>query len=271
MFFNSLVIVWRESLEALLIVGILLAWVNTQANAGVLRRAVLQGVGAGILASVAVALLASFAQQALSGDALDLFQTALLFATWALITQMVLWMHRHGSGMKRELESRAAGSGGAWGLAGVAAMAVAREGIETVLFLFGAFVQASSHDLLPLLAGMLSGFFAALLCAGVAVGGARRIPLRTVFRLSEALLLIVANAMLANGIDRVLGRDWLPQLSDIAWDSSALLNDAQGLGQVLADFAGYRAQPSLLLLVCYFLFWTYLAWRMLSSQRATAR
>lgn len=268
MFLNSLVIVWRESLEALLIVGILLAWSGTQAAAPALRRSVWVGVAGGVALSLAVALLAVFAQQALSGDALDLFQTALLFATCALIAQMVLWMHRHGSGMRRELEARAAGSGDRWGLALVATMAVAREGIETVLFLFGAFVQAGPADLPALLGGMLTGFGAAVACTGVAVGGARRIPLRTLFRLSEAALLVVANAMLANGIDRVLGRDWLPQLADLAWDSGALLDDTQGLGQVLADFAGYRAQPSLLLLAAYLLFWSFLAWRMLAPRRA---
>jgi high-affinity iron transporter len=262
MFINAFVIAWRESLEALLIVVILIAWANTQARAAQLRRAVGGGVAGGVVLALVVAALAVGAGQWLSGDALDSFQIVLLFATWAMITQMVLWMHHHGRSLRAELNQRAANAGSALGLALVAGMAVAREGIETVMFLFGAFVQAQGVQVMSLAAGAVAGLLLAVITALVGVRGAKRIPLRLVFRISEVLLIVVAGAMLANGIDRILARDWLPQLADTVWDSSALLDDTQGLGQTLANFAGYRAQPSVALLMAFPAFWFFVVWRM---------
>lgn len=265
MFINAFVISWRESLEALLVIGILFAWTNTQAASSALRRVIWAGVGAGIVLALGVAGLAFGAQQILSGDALDIFQIVLLFASWIMITQMVLWMHFHGRNMRQQLEVRATGATSAWSLAAVATLAVAREGIETVMFLFGAFVQAQGGELLTLLGGIAAGLALAILTAGISVKGARRIPLAIVFRVSEILLLLVAGAMLANGIDRILARDWLPQLAGMVWDSGAVLDDTQGMGRVLADFAGYRAQPSVLLLMAFPAFWFYVGWRLKRS------
>lgn len=262
MFINAFVIAWRESLEALLIVAILLAWANTQAAAVQLRRAVGAGVAGGVAVALAVAALAVGAGQWLSGDGLDIFQIVLLFATWAMITQMVLWMHHHGRNLRTELNRRAESAGSALGLALVAGMAVAREGIETVMFLFGAFVQAQGVQVMTLAAGALAGLLLAVITALAGVRGARRIPLGLVFRISEILLIVVAGAMLSNGIDRVLARDWLPLLADTVWDSSFLLDDRRGIGQVFADFAGYRAQPSLALLIAFPAFWVFVLWRM---------
>lgn len=250
-----------------MVVGILFAWAATRDEARALRRAIGYGVAGGIAIATGVAVLAVEAGSLLGGDALDSFQIVLLFATWVLITQMVLWMHRHGRSLRSELERRAQDAANPLGLALIATLAVAREGIETVMFLFGAFVQAAGNAALAgLAAGAAGGLLLAVLTAWAGVRGARRIPLRVVFRVSEILLLLIAGAMLANGIDRVLARDWLSSLADTVWDSSFLLDDAQGLGHVLADFAGYRAQPSLCLVIAFAAYWSFIAWRMRASR-----
>lgn len=261
MWINAFVIAWRESLEALLVVGILLAWAGTRNESAALRRAIGYGVAGGVALASGVAALAVGAGSLLGGDALDSLQILLLFASWVLITQMVLWMHRYGRSLRSELERRAREAVNPLGLALIAAFAVAREGIETVMFLFGAFVQARGGAILGLAGGAAGGLLLAALTAGAGVRGARRIPLRVVFRLSEILLLLIAGAMLANGIDRVLARDGLALLADAVWDSGLLLDDTRGIGKLLADFAGYRAQPSLCLVGAFALYWSFIGWR----------
>lgn len=253
---NAFVVVWRESLEALLVITVLLAWIARQPEPAALRRSVFAGLGGGLALAAALGAATFAVQSQLQGEALEVFQAAIALASAALIVQMVAWMRRHGAGMKRELEARAERSAGATGVALVAAFAVAREGAETVVFLYGIGLEPETQGALALWTGAAAGLAAALLCAWAIARGARRLNMRTLLRASEFMLLAVATAMLGHGVERLIGLDWLPTLADPAWDSSALLDDGGGLGRVLADFAGYRARPTGSLLVAYALFWT---------------
>lgn len=252
---NALVIVWRESLEALLVITVLLAWIARQPEPVRLRRGVWIGAGCGVALAAALGGATFAVQSQLQGEALDVFQAGIALASAALVVQMVAWMRRHGPGMRRELEARAQRSAGALGVALVTALAVAREGAETVVFLYGIGLERQAQGALALWTGAAAGLGVAIACAWAIARGARRLPLRTLLRASEFLLLAVAMAMLGHGIERLIGLDWLPTLADPAWDSSALLDDRGGVGRVLADFAGYRARPTGTLVLAYALFW----------------
>ncbi|HET6721018.1 MAG TPA: FTR1 family protein, partial [Rhodocyclaceae bacterium] len=144
--FNALVIVWRESLEAMLVIGILLSWIARQpvlAEQTVLRRGLWSGAGAGIALALGVGYATFAIQSEFGGLALERFQLLMVLIATGLILQMVLWMHRHGRDMKRQLESQAASSTGAFGIAAITTLAVAREGAETVIFLYGLGLEAS--------------------------------------------------------------------------------------------------------------------------------
>lgn len=266
MFANAFIIVWRESLEAMLIIGILSAWITTQPDAARLRSNLWSGVVAGVGLAIALAVLTFKAQFLFDGMALEAFQIGLLFLACALVTHMVLWMHAHGHRMKRQFEQQAQAATGRMGLALVAALAVAREGAETALFLYGTGVQGS--PLVEVAGGTLAGFAAALVVAFGIARGSRLFPMRHFFGATEILLLLIAGAMLANGIDRLLGMDWVPAWGDMVWDSSNLLDDSQGAGRMLADFAGYRARPTGILLAAYAAYWSFVVWR-LSRASAT--
>ena len=266
---NAIVIVWRESLEAMLVVGVLLAWIARQPEPAGLRRSLWGGIAAGILLAAALGGATFAAQSSFAGDALERFQLALLFFAAGLILQMVLWMHRHGRHMRRQLESQAADAGGRLGLALIATLAVAREGAETVVFLYGLGLEGG--DGLPALAAAaVAGLLLAAATSWLVARGARFLKLATLFRVSEILLLFIANAMLASGIDRLVGLDWLPPLLDPVWDSSFLLADGQGAGRLLADFAGYRARPSGMLLAACAAFWCLALWRLRALDRKPA-
>lgn len=264
---NTLIVVWRESLEAMLVIGVLLAWIARQEEPAVLRRGLWAGVVAGVGLAAGLGLATFAAQSQLGGESLEIFQLAMILFAAALIVQMVLWMHRHGRHMKRELETQAARNGGALGIGVVTALAVAREGTETVVYLYGLGTENGG-----LMLGAASiGFVLAAATSWLVACGARFLNMRTVIQVSEILLLLVACSLLANGIDRLTGMDWLPPLLDPAWDTSWLLDDGRGPGRILADFAGYRARPSGILLLSILGFWSFVLWRLARLNRPAAR
>lgn len=130
---QALFIVWRESVEALLVIGILQAWVSQQARGQRLLKYLWSGVALGLLLSAMLALLILFAGEAMSGTASEWFQAALALLASMLMVQMVGWMHRHARSLKDDLrrhaEQQLARQGGA-GLMLLAMLAVSREGVK---------------------------------------------------------------------------------------------------------------------------------------------
>lgn len=253
---NALIIVWRESLEAMLLIGILLAWIARQPDPAPLRRGLWLGLLAGLGLAIALGFATFAAQSQLQGEALETFHIGMVLFAATLIVQMVIWMRRHGRMMKRELEGRAARSPGIIGIGAVTALAVAREGAETVMYLYSLGLEAGGAALLGLASAAAAGFVLAAASGWIIARGARFLSYRLIFRVSEILLLLIAGSLLAAGIDRMIGLDWLPPLLDPVWDASALLDDRQGAGRLLADLLGYRARPSATLLIAYVAFWT---------------
>ncbi len=253
---NALFVVWRESLEAFLIIGILDAWLRANADGGGGRRALFAGLACGIAIAIALGGALLFVQDELSGTALEAFQIATLLVAATLITQMVLWMKRHGRSMKARLQADLAAAterSGHLGVAVVAALAVAREGAETVIFLYG---LAQEGDYPSLIVGASAGLAAAAATAWIAARGLARLNIGLLLRFSSILLLVLASALLVSAMDRLIGAGWLPALLDPVWDSSALLDDSTTGGKLFADFSGYRARPALTALLAYAAYWS---------------
>lgn len=253
---NSLFIVWRESVEAMLVIGVLYAWLKRNDDGGAGMRALWGGVGAGIGLAAALGWAILAAQDELAGEALEWFQTAMLFIAAALIVQMVWWMQKHGGQMKQGLEreiARAAARTGSFGIAAVAALALAREGAETVIFLYGVQLEDPSGTGVAIGAG--SGMLLAALTAWSVSRGLRFLGYRQFFRVSGFLLLLFAVALLATGTDRLIGMGWLPPMIDPVWDTSMLIDDGSTSGRLLSAFTGYRARPSLMLVAVYASYW----------------
>lgn len=100
-------VIWRESMEVLLVVGILHAWLVHHAGAKAAatgRRYLWGGVAAGMAAAGLLAVIILSFASLLEGDREDYFQTAMAGFAALLIVQMVLWMHRQGRGLKQDLE-----------------------------------------------------------------------------------------------------------------------------------------------------------------------
>jgi high-affinity iron transporter len=99
------------------------------------------------------------------------------------------------------------------------------------------------------------GLSAALATFWVLQQGGKIVSWRTFFRVSEILLLLLAGALLVGAVEKLISFDLLPSLVDSLWDTSAVLDDGSRVGSLVAAFTGYRAHPSLLLLLVLAVYW----------------
>ncbi|CAN7408737.1 FTR1 family protein [Caballeronia sp. LjRoot34] len=254
-----LFIVWRESVEALLVVGILYAWLkNGDADA---RRGIpylWAGVAAGLLAAIALgAALVGFTEE-LSGDAQDYFQTGMVLVACVLIVQMVLWMKHHGRSMKRDMEAsleKSKQDANWWGVTLLVALAIAREGSETVIFLYGlGFGQSGHVDPMQYLA-VAMGLALAFLTFYLLQLGGKIFSWRLFFRVTEIMLLFLAAGLFETGVDKLIDKEILPVVMNQVWDTSWLLDDSSTFGSLVATLTGYRAHPAGMNLIAYAVYW----------------
>ena len=254
-----LFIVWRESVEAMLVVGILYTWLRSTPEGKRGLNYLWGGVAAGLALAVALALVLLGVSTWLSDEGQEWFQAIMSLAACALVVQMVVWMKKHGRTLKGELEGGACASVASdnwWGLFILVAIAVAREGSETVVFLYGTVSAGEGGgDMFKLALAGVAGFAVALLTFWLLQLGGKLITWRRFFRVTEILLLLLAGSLLVGGLDHLISLDVLPTIIDPVWDSSWLLSDSTGVGKILADFAGYRALPALISVLLWVAYW----------------
>lgn len=273
---NAAFIVWRETIEAMLVVGILHGWLSGQSGLEPAQRrrafAWLWGGVAGGLSLAGLLALTLLGIQAWADEVtLEWLAAGMPLLAAALIFQMVVWMRRHGAGLKRQLEAgmSVAAERAHWaGMALLAVLAVGREGAETVIFLYGA---TGSDSGARLLAGGVLGFLLALAVYAVLARGARWFSWRAFFRVTEILLLLLGGALLVDGLDKLIGLEVLPPLADPLWDAGFLLDDGSRLGGLLAAFTGWRSQPAGLSYTALAAWWTLAVVWVLRARPAAAR
>ena len=259
-------IVWRESVEALLVIGILDCWLrNADAESrrrG--RRMLWAGVLAGVLLALLLAALLVLVGDSLQGDEEAWFRTATVLVAAGLIVQMVLWMRANGASLGRALGARMSGSvraGRWWGVCLLAAIAVAREGSETVAFIYG--VLAAGGRPAQTVAGVTaigSGFAAAGVSYALLAYGSRVVSWRLFFRASEIMLLLLASALVVAGASELIGLDILPALSGPLWDTSWLMDDYGPVGGLISALTGYRSRPEAMLVIVFGAYWAFILW-----------
>lgn len=250
-------VMWRESVEALLVVGILYNWLSRTPGAESGRRWLWAGVIAGLVFAGLLGLGIYSAQELLL-DWQDQFQTAMVLVAAALIVQMVLWMRVHGRTLKRDLEhglTLKLQQRNWWGVAVLAALAIAREGSEAVVFLYGTLAAAPASELPMMGLAAVGGLLAALATFWLLQLGGKFMTWPRFFRITEALLLLLAASLVVTGAEKMQALEWLPALRDGLWDSSWLLPDMGRIGGLVAGITGYRAQPSLMTVLVYAGYW----------------
>lgn len=190
----------REGLEAALVVGILVAYLRRIGRGDALPR-LWAGVGLAVALSLGIGAVLTFGAYALTFEAQELIGGLLSVLAVGMVTWMIFWMQKAGRTMKATLEGgvdRALTHGGIWALIAVGFVSVAREGIETTLFLWS--MVQSLGDTPSALLGAVLGILAAVTIGWLLARGAVRLDLRQFFTWTSGFLVIVAAGVLAYAI-----------------------------------------------------------------------
>jgi high-affinity iron transporter len=250
----TFVITWRETIEAALIVGILLAYLRKVGRQHEFRY-IFGGVFLALVASVLFAGFSGLVGRLLQGIGEDLFDALILLAAVAVLTYMVVWMHHNAREIKGELLSKAddaLASRHLWALGTLAFVGVFREGVETVLFLWGVLLQAGPvADITLQAAGGFLGVVVGVVMAWLFFKGFGHLDLRIFFKVTGIVLLFIAAGMLSSAGGRLIAAGLLPSLVEPLWDSSWLLSEHSLIGSLITSLFGYRSHPSLMELLLY--------------------
>ncbi len=245
----SFVIALREGIEAALIVSIVLAYLK-QLGASDRSRLVWWGTGFAVVLSAAVGTAIFIAGAEFEGEAEEVFEGLVTLAAVGVLTWMIFWMRRQGARIKSELQEKVdtALVAGGLALAGLAFFAVLREGIETALFLFaaakGTAVEGTAVAPAAQVTGAVLGLALAVILGVLLYRGGIRMNLRSFFRVTGLILIVVAAGLFAYSLHELQEAGWLPFLETHAFDLSATLPDDQGVGAILRGLVGYNADPT---------------------------
>ena len=204
------VVVLREGFEASLVVGVVLAFLDRTGRRDGFA-AVWAGVGAALAVSVAVGFALFAAGKELEGTSEMVFEGVVMLIAAGLLTWMIFWMRRRARTLRSEIEGRtqaALEAGSALGLALVVFVGVAREGVETALFLFTA-VEGSGRA--GSFVGAVVGGIAAVGLGYLFYRGSHRLNLRWFFTVTSTLLLLFAGFLLARGLHELAEAGVLPE------------------------------------------------------------
>lgn len=240
----------RETLEASLVVGIVLTYLYRTENRKHVKF-VWFGVGAGILASVLLALLFTTYDGLLTGSGEQIYEGTTMLIASGLLTWMILWMIRQGRQMRRQIEGEVAAhveNDHPLGIFLLAFFGTAREGVETVIFLQAAVLHARSGSHFV---AFLLGVGSALVLTYCLFKGFNFLPLKKFFTVSSVLLLLFGAGLIAHGIHEFQEAGILPSLIDHVWDMNGIVHENSTVGQFLKSIFGYNGNPSLLEILGY--------------------
>lgn len=256
--FGTGLIVFRETLEAALFVGILAAATRSVANR---TRWLTLGAVLGFLGSLLLAAAMEKISNLANGLGQDLVNAAILGVALTMLTWHTIWASAHALEMTKDAKhlgkDASQGSGPLWAVALAVAMTVLREGAETVLFVAG-LITVSTEAAVSMMTGALMGFMLGALAGWLIYSGLGRVQPRRLFAVTNVLILLLAGSLASQLAKTMQQADWLNWLSENAWDSSSLLTNDSLLGVLLHGVVGYDASPSQLQVLFYALTATFI-------------
>lgn len=262
---STLIIVFREVLEAMLVVGIATAAAR---EVNISPRWIYGGLFAGILVALLVAIFAELIAASMQGMGQEFFNATILLTAALLMSWTAIWMGKHG----REISVRIrqvckvdeVDRSSCWVLATVVALAVAREGAEVVLFLHGV-VASGGGGMIVMLSGGGIGLVLGVLVAVVLYRSLIKLPIRHVFSAVTFLIVLLAAGMASQGVAYLVMIDELPALGQSIWNTSSLISERSIVGQLLHALMGYDDRPSgmqvLAFAVVFSLTWLAVRWQ----------
>jgi high-affinity iron transporter len=249
--FAAALIVFRESLEAALFVGIVAA-----ATRGLLGRGrwLGAGVGIGVLGAMILAALAPHVSEWFDGLGQDAINIAVLSVALVMLLWHCIWVAAHSKEMAMEArrlgESVQVGERKPWALLTAVALAVLREGAETVLFIAGA-ITGNNTTFAEVAMAVVIGVGLGAGAGAIIYAGLARVPTRHIFTTTNVLIAILAGSIASQLVKSLAQAGLLERWTSPVWDTSRLLSPDSALGTLLHALVGYDATPSAAQLASY--------------------
>ncbi len=243
------IIVFREVLEAVLVIGIVLAATRQVAGS---RRMVGFGVLTGVTGALLMALFADVLATQFEGTGQDVFNACAMIIAVGMLAWHNIWMTKHG----RELATNMAnvGSDVSQGskplrvLGVVVAIAVLREGGETILFLWGV---ATSNSTAQMIEGFSIGLGAGIVMGAGIYFGLLRIPSRYLFGVTSWLITLLAAGMAAQAVTFLSAAGLIDVIDTPVWDTSSILSEDSIVGRMMHTLTGYMDRPNSVQLIAW--------------------
>lgn len=252
---TALLIMVREGFEGALVVAIVFAYLR-RLDRRDLAVPVWLGVAAAMVVSLLVGVVINQSIGSLEGAARLRAFAAISLVAAGVLTWMIFWMRRQSRLIKGELEQKVdaalARTNAGFALAGVAFVAVLREGIEAALFLLAAATSSSGRDVLV---GGLIGLAIACALAYLVYLGGRRIPLALFFKITGVVLIVFAAGLLSKVVLNLQAANDISSFNlngvfdvrAITW----LTTDTES-GKFLGAMVGWDPRPSIEQVVVWF-------------------
>jgi high-affinity iron transporter len=222
----------REGLEAAIVVSILVAFL-VRSDARSKLPAVWLGVGLAVSISLAFGAVLTFTSQALTFQAQETFGGVMSIIAVGFVTWMVFWMRSQSHKLKGDLQHKM-GDALAMGTGAVAVaafIAVAREGLETALFLWPT-LKSQGNGIGPG-AGAVLGLTTAVVIGVLFYRGSIKMNLAKFFRITGACLIVIAAGVLAYGFHDLQEAGHIGGLNNLAFDVSGTIQPTSVLGTLL--------------------------------------
>ena len=257
---DSFLITSRETLEASLVVGVVLSYLHKTNNHNY-KKNVYYGIISGIIASILAAILFNFLAGGMEGAAENIFEGATMILGSVLLTTMIFWMikQKHVSrNIEEKVEKRLSDEKrimSHFGIFMVIFIAIIREGAETVIFL-NALNYAGGMNFI----GGTLGVIAAVVLGYLFFISTRKLNIKKVFSISSVLLIFFAAGLFSHGVHELEEAGILPGIISPVWDINPVLNiegsypilHEKGIvGGFMKGLFGYNADPSLMEILAY--------------------
>ncbi|WP_107825852.1 iron uptake transporter permease EfeU [Neisseria sicca] len=241
----AFLIMLREGIEAALIVGIVAGFLKQSGHSRLMPK-----VWLGVALAALMCLGIGYGIHSATGEIPQKEQEFVVgvigLVAVAMLTYMILWMKKAARSMKQQLQDSVQtalnrGNGQGWALVGMAFLAVAREGLESVFFLLAVFQQSPTWSM-PV--GAVLGLLAAVVIGALIYQGGMRLNLGKFFRWTGAFLIVVAAGLVAGSLRALHEAGVWNHLQEVVFDSSKYLHEDSPLGVLLGGFFGYTDHPT---------------------------
>jgi high-affinity iron transporter len=240
---STFIIALREGLEAALIVGILVAYV-VKTGRSTLLKPIWSGVTVAIALSLGLGAFLSYSSTQLSSRGEEIFAGTSSVIAVALVTWMVFWMQRTARNLRNELHGKIDGAlmGGPISLALVAFFAVAREGLETALFVYSNFKTVGVASTATV--GLILGLGLAVFLGYAIYNRTVKLDLSKFFTITGVALIIIAAGVLSYGIHEFQELGYLPGVDSFLWDVTPWIAKESLLSSLLGGLVGFDTTTS---------------------------